>query len=49
LVIRKHIVSLVESARQAALRSVNALMMASYWAVGRRIVEFEQGERDRAV
>ena len=39
---------LLESARRAAARSVNAVMTATYWAVGRRIVEFEQGGEDRA-
>lgn len=43
------IVSLLEAARHAAARSVNALMTASYWEIGRRIVEFEQGGRERAV
>jgi hypothetical protein len=42
------IVSLLESARRAATRSINALMTASYWEIGRRIVEFEQGGKDRA-
>lgn len=42
------IVALLESARHAAARSVNALMTASYWEIGRRIVEFEQGGADRA-
>lgn len=42
------IVSLLESARRAAARSVNALMTASYWEIGRRIVEFEQHGQDRA-
>ncbi len=42
------IVDLLESARRAAARSVNALMTASYWEIGRRIVEFEQGGKDRA-
>jgi predicted nuclease of restriction endonuclease-like (RecB) superfamily len=42
------IVELLESARRAAVRSVNALMTASYWEIGRRIVEFEQGGRGRA-
>jgi hypothetical protein len=36
------IVALLESARRAAARSVNALMTATYWAVGQRIVTFEQ-------
>lgn len=42
------IVALLEAARSAAARSVNALMTASYWEIGRRIVEFEQGGQDRA-
>ena len=42
------IVVLLESARRAAARSVNALMTASYWEIGRRIVEFEQGGQERA-
>lgn len=42
------IVALLESARRAAARSVNALMTASYWEIGRRIVEFEQGGAERA-
>ena len=42
------IVTLLESARSAAARSVNALMTASYWEIGRRIVEFEQGGQERA-
>lgn len=43
------IVSLLESARRAAARNVNSLMTASYWQIGRRIVEFEQGGQERAV
>jgi predicted nuclease of restriction endonuclease-like (RecB) superfamily len=42
------IVALLESARSAAARSVNALMTASYWEIGRRIVEFEQAGKERA-
>jgi len=42
------IVALLESAHRAAARSVNALMTATYWEVGRRIVEFEQGGQQRA-
>ncbi len=42
------IVALLESARCAAARSVNALMTATYWEIGRRIVEFEQGGEERA-
>ena len=42
------IVALLDAARRAAARSVNAVMTATYWAVGRRIVEFEQGGLERA-
>jgi predicted nuclease of restriction endonuclease-like (RecB) superfamily len=42
------IVALLEAARRAAARSVNALMTASYWEIGRRIVEYEQGGQERA-
>lgn len=47
-VIHGDIVSLLEAARRAATRSVNAVMTATYWAVGRRIVEGEQGGQERA-
>lgn len=36
------VVSLVEAARHAAVRSVNSVMTATYWKIGRRIVEVEQ-------
>jgi hypothetical protein len=39
---------LIEQARHSAARSVNALMTATYWLIGRRIVEFEQGGEARA-
>jgi hypothetical protein len=42
------IVALLERGRRAAARSVNALMTATYWEIGRRIVEFNQGGKDRA-
>jgi predicted nuclease of restriction endonuclease-like (RecB) superfamily len=40
---------LLEAARRASARTVNAFMTATYWEVGRRIVEFEQGGAKRAV
>lgn len=46
--IRAEIVGLLDSARSASVRSVNALMTATYWEVGRRIVEFEQKGKKRA-
>jgi predicted nuclease of restriction endonuclease-like (RecB) superfamily len=42
------IVTLLDAARRAAARSVNALMTATYWEIGRRIVDSEQGGAGRA-
>jgi predicted nuclease of restriction endonuclease-like (RecB) superfamily len=42
------IVAILEGSRRAAARSVNAVMTATYWEVGRRVVEFEQGGENRA-
>lgn len=42
------IVQLLDAARQAAARKVNALMTTSYWEIGCRIVEAEQQGRRRA-
>ena len=46
--VRIGIVELLNVARQAAARNVNALMTASYWEIGRRIVEAEQKGKRRA-
>ena len=42
------IASVIDEARRAATRSVNAAMTAAYWLIGRHIVEFEQGGKERA-
>ena len=42
------IVELLEASRRAAARAVNVVMTTTYWEVGRRIVEFEQGGKQRA-
>lgn len=42
------IARLIAAARSAAARSVNCVMTATYWLIGRRIVEFEQGGETRA-
>ena len=42
------IAAMLESARRSSARAVNAFMTATYWEIGRRIVEFEQGGRVRA-
>ncbi|AVX92153.1 DUF1016 family protein [Pseudomonas qingdaonensis] len=46
--IHSGIVEVLDAARHAVARSVNALMTASYWEIGRRIVEAEQKGRRRA-
>lgn len=46
--VHKNIVALLQSARQATARTVNALITATYWEIGRRIVEFEQKGASRA-
>ena len=46
--IRNDIVALLQAARNASARSVNALMTATYWEIGRRIVESEQRGKQRA-
>lgn len=42
------VVELMEVARRSAARSVNAIMTATYWEIGRRIVELEQRGESRA-
>jgi hypothetical protein len=42
------ITELLETARRASARSVNAIMTGAYWMIGRRIVEYEQGGKARA-
>lgn len=39
---------LLEVARHSSARAVNAVMTATYWDLGRQIVEFEQGGEKRA-
>ncbi len=46
--VHEGIVELLRSARLNAARSVNALMTASYWEIGRRIVNAEQRGKRRA-
>ncbi len=46
--IRNDIVGFLQAARAASARSVNALMTATYWEIGHRIVEFEQQGQERA-
>jgi len=46
--VHNQIVAVLQAARAASVRSVNAWMTASYWEVGRRIVELEQQGEERA-
>jgi hypothetical protein len=40
--------TLLETARHATARAVNSVMTATYWEIGRRIVEYDQGGLKRA-
>jgi predicted nuclease of restriction endonuclease-like (RecB) superfamily len=40
--------SLLEHARRTAARTINTILTATYWEIGRRIVEHEQGGKARA-
>jgi hypothetical protein len=42
------VVGLLEVARRTSARAVNTVMTTTYWLVGRRIVEHEQGGESRA-
>lgn len=39
------IIRLVDTARTETVRSINAIMTATYWEIGRRIVEFNREEK----
>ena len=47
-VLLQEISALLDEARRSAVRSVNTILTAAYWEIGRRIVKFEQGGRKRA-
>ena len=42
------IADLLDQARRGAARAINSVLTATYWEIGRRIVEFEQGGKARA-
>ena len=42
------VVGLIDEARRTSARTVNAIMTATYWSIGRYIVEFEQQGKTRA-
>ncbi len=43
-----NLTTLLDQSRRSAARAVNAMLAATYWEVGRRVVEFEQGGEARA-
>lgn len=47
-IILAEITEVLETSRRSAVRAVNAVMTATYWQIGRRIVESEQGGAGRA-
>jgi hypothetical protein len=44
----RNVVALLDEARHASARTVNVIMTATYWQVGRHIIEFEQAGERRA-
>ena len=46
--IQGELIALVQASRDATTRRVNSLMSATYWEIGRRIVEIEQAGTRRA-
>lgn len=46
--LREDVSRLIDDARRTSARSVNAVMTATYWLIGRRIIEFEQQGKERA-
>ncbi len=42
------IASLIEQGRKVAVRYVNTALVATYWLMGRRIIEYEQKGKERA-
>jgi predicted nuclease of restriction endonuclease-like (RecB) superfamily len=43
------VIGLIDEARRTSTRAVNAIMTATYWSIGRHIVEFELRGKKRAV
>ena len=39
---------LLEESRKAAIQKVNKILVQTYWNIGKRIVEFEQGGKEKA-
>jgi hypothetical protein len=46
--VRAEIIELLQAARRVATRSINSLMTATYWEIGRRITHYEKRGGARA-
>ncbi len=42
------ITKLIQQARGYSVRSINSIMTATYWEIGRKIIEVEQGGKNKA-
>ena len=47
-IVLSDVIDLLESARRASARTINTIIPATYWKIGRRIVEFEPGGNKKA-
>src|SRR5659263_204866 len=47
-IVLSDVIDLLESARRASARTINTIITATYWKIGRRIVESEQGGSKKA-
>ena len=43
----KQIGGLLEKGREQVAKSVNTILVQTYWLIGRHIVEFEQGGKEK--
>lgn len=43
-----HIADILQQGRKAAYNTVNSILTMTYWEIGKQIVEFEQGGKERA-
>ena len=44
----KELAVVIDAGRATAVRYVNVALVATYWLIGRRVVEFEQAGKQRA-
>ena len=42
------VLNLIQEARRTSVRTINSIMTATYWEIGRRIVEYEMDGQERA-